>query len=290
MRLQLDPGRGERVRQQRPRRDHARALHGAEIARSADPRPGLRAVPDRQRPRRNRRGLLRVPVPLPQRPEPDRGASAASPGTDAAAAAAARRPARHPRPRAVHPLQPADRGLGRRRPTTSTIDAGRVASGDGAPIGAAKDVGIRADRADGFVLRNVKVRHAAEHDIYVLETDGYLLDRFKAFYARRVRRADVRRGPRPDAELRGGGQRRLGPVPGRRRRDRQPARHEHLPRVPLQPGDPRLRLAPQHRRLLGHRRQRHARRTTTTSTTTRSASRPTSSPPPGTPASRRTPT
>ena len=62
------------------------------------------------------------------------------------------------------------------------IDAGRVASGDGAPLGSAKDVGIRADRADGFVLRNVKVRHAAEHDIYVLESDGYLLDSFKTFY------------------------------------------------------------------------------------------------------------
>jgi hypothetical protein len=63
------------------------------------------------------------------------------------------------------------------------IDAGRVASGDGAPMGSVKDVGIRADRADGFVLRNVKVRHAAEHAIYVLETDGYLLDSFKTFYA-----------------------------------------------------------------------------------------------------------
>src|SRR5947199_10150326 len=63
------------------------------------------------------------------------------------------------------------------------IDAGRVASGDGAPIDPVKDVGIRADRADGFVLRNVKVRHAGEHDVYVLESDGYLLERFKTFYA-----------------------------------------------------------------------------------------------------------
>ena len=77
---------------------------------------------------------------------------------------------------------------------------------------------------------------------------------------RRVRRAHVRRGPRPDAELRGRRQRRLGPVPGRRRRHRRPARHEHLPRVPLQPGDPLLRLPPQRRRLLGHRRQRHPHR------------------------------
>jgi hypothetical protein len=62
------------------------------------------------------------------------------------------------------------------------IDAGRVASGNHGPAIPVKDVGIRADRADGFVLRNVTVRHAAEHGIYVLESDGYLLDRFKTFY------------------------------------------------------------------------------------------------------------
>jgi hypothetical protein len=67
-------------------------------------------------------------------------------------------------------------------PDDVVIDAGRVQSGDAAPIGAAKDVGIRADRTDGIVIRNLKVRHAAEHDIYVLEADGYLLDRFKTFY------------------------------------------------------------------------------------------------------------
>jgi hypothetical protein len=62
------------------------------------------------------------------------------------------------------------------------IDAGRVESGNTAPRGSVRDVGIRADRADGFVLRNVTVRHAKEHDIYVLESNGYLLDRFKTFY------------------------------------------------------------------------------------------------------------
>ena len=55
------------------------------------------------------------------------------------------------------------------------IDAGRVASGNGAPIGPEKDVALKADRADGIVLRNFTVRHAAEHDVYMLETDGYLL-------------------------------------------------------------------------------------------------------------------
>lgn len=63
------------------------------------------------------------------------------------------------------------------------IDAGRVASGNGPPNGSVKDVGVRADRADGFVLQNVTVRHAKEHDIYVLESNGYLLDHFKAYWA-----------------------------------------------------------------------------------------------------------
>ena len=68
-------------------------------------------------------------------------------------------------------------------PDAVTIDAGEVSSGDGAPIGPVKDVGIRADRADGFVVDNLKVRHAAEHDIYVIETDGSHLNRFKVPFA-----------------------------------------------------------------------------------------------------------
>ena len=65
------------------------------------------------------------------------------------------------------------------------VEAGDADAGNGGPsaVGHKKDVGIFADRADGFVLRNVTVRHAREHDIYVTETDGYLLDRFKTFYA-----------------------------------------------------------------------------------------------------------
>jgi hypothetical protein len=65
------------------------------------------------------------------------------------------------------------------------VEAGDASAGDGGPsaVGHKKDVGIFVDRADGFVLRNLTVRHAREHDIYILETDGYLFDRFKAFYA-----------------------------------------------------------------------------------------------------------
>ena len=64
------------------------------------------------------------------------------------------------------------------------IDAGDPSKGNGGPNGAGhqKDVGIRADRADGFVLRKLTVRHATEHGIYVLESDGYVLDDFKVFY------------------------------------------------------------------------------------------------------------
>ena len=64
------------------------------------------------------------------------------------------------------------------------IEAGDAGAGNGGPsaAGAKKDVGVRADRADGFVLTNMTVRHAREHGIYVHEVDGYALDRFKAFY------------------------------------------------------------------------------------------------------------
>jgi Right handed beta helix region len=68
-------------------------------------------------------------------------------------------------------------------PDAVTIDAGDPKSGDGAPLGSVKDVGIRADRADGFVLDNLKVRHAKEHDVYVIETDGSHLDRLKVPFA-----------------------------------------------------------------------------------------------------------
>jgi hypothetical protein len=49
----------------------------------------------------------------------------------------------------------------------------------GTPV---KDVVIRADRADGLVIKRVTAAHSLEHGFYVHETDGYLLDRIKAFY------------------------------------------------------------------------------------------------------------
>ena len=71
------------------------------------------------------------------------------------------------------------------KPTDVTVDTGNTKAGNGGPSGAGskKDVGFRVDRADGFVMRNMTVRHAKEHDVYVMETDGYLLDRTKFLYA-----------------------------------------------------------------------------------------------------------
>ncbi|MFL5894922.1 MAG: right-handed parallel beta-helix repeat-containing protein [Thermoleophilaceae bacterium] len=65
------------------------------------------------------------------------------------------------------------------------IEAGDAGAGNGGPsgIGEAKHVGLFADQADGLVLRKVTVRHAGEHDIYIMESDGYLFDQFKTYYA-----------------------------------------------------------------------------------------------------------
>jgi Right handed beta helix region len=45
-----------------------------------------------------------------------------------------------------------------------------------------KEVGLRVDRGDGVVIRNLTAAHAAEHGIYIQETDGYLMSRVKFFY------------------------------------------------------------------------------------------------------------
>lgn len=67
-------------------------------------------------------------------------------------------------------------------PDDVVVDSGRVESGNGAPMDSAKDIGIRVDRADGFVLANITVRHSYEHDIYLPEVDGARLERFKTYF------------------------------------------------------------------------------------------------------------
>jgi Right handed beta helix region len=67
-------------------------------------------------------------------------------------------------------------------PDAVVVDAGDPSSGNGGPANPAKDVVLRLDRADGAVVRNMTFRHAAEHGIYPIEVDGYLLDRVKMFH------------------------------------------------------------------------------------------------------------
>jgi hypothetical protein len=72
------------------------------------------------------------------------------------------------------------------KPEDVLLDAGTNYQGTGPtakPGGYAKDVVLRVDRADGFVGRNFLMRGAQEHDFYVEETDGVLLDRVKFFWA-----------------------------------------------------------------------------------------------------------
>src|SRR5262245_47459121 len=49
-------------------------------------------------------------------------------------------------------------------------------------VGFTKDVGIRADRADGIIVRNLWERDANEHGIYFVETSGYVFDRTVGSY------------------------------------------------------------------------------------------------------------
>ena len=43
--------------------------------------------------------------------------------------------------------------------------------------GFVKDVGVRCDRCEGFIVRNLTEQDANEHGIYVIESDGYIFDR-----------------------------------------------------------------------------------------------------------------
>jgi hypothetical protein len=66
-------------------------------------------------------------------------------------------------------------------PDDVIVDSGRVESGNEFPAESKKDVTIRADRADGFVIRNLTARHAAEHALYAPEVDGFLVERYKGY-------------------------------------------------------------------------------------------------------------
>ena len=161
-------------------------------------------------------------------------------------------------------------------PDDVVVDAGDESEGNGGPngVGAKKDVGIRADRADGFVLRNMTVRHAGEHGIYVLETDGYMLDRFKVFYSRLYGTLTFTsdHGVQRNCEAVGHGDSGLYPGGAPETGAQRPAGH----REALQPGDHASATCTTTWPATRAPTATPCTSTTTRSTTTRSASRPTS--------------
>ncbi len=71
-------------------------------------------------------------------------------------------------------------------PDDVIIDGGGKYEGKGIearPEALKKHVILRVDRADGFVARNLLVRGALEHGLYIEEADGYRLERVKFFWA-----------------------------------------------------------------------------------------------------------
>jgi hypothetical protein len=71
-------------------------------------------------------------------------------------------------------------------PTDVILDGGEAYESaknpEAKPGAIAIDVVLRADRADGIVIRNLTTRGSKEHGIYVEETDGYRLERVKMFW------------------------------------------------------------------------------------------------------------
>lgn len=47
-----------------------------------------------------------------------------------------------------------------------------------------KHVGIRGDRSDGLIVRNLSMYHAYDHGVYVLDTDGFIIDNVVSGFSR----------------------------------------------------------------------------------------------------------
>ena len=255
LQVQQHPDRDQALAQQRPRGRDAREVRRAEVARQADERPEVRPVQGgvgkgrRRRelqvpgqvPERSEliyiqgRALVKTPPPNPPREDrhgiPDNGrcirCNLQIDGTGA---------------------KPEDVLIDMAKDTHAKLRGGSEAI---------KDVGIRADRADGLVIRNISAAHAAEHGIYIHETDGYLMQRVKFFWNQEYGGLMFTSDHGLTDGLRGHGQRRLRHLPGWRARDR---RADERAAPAREPDDHPLRHPPQHARLLRDDGERHARR------------------------------
>ena len=166
--------------------------------------------------------------------------------------------------------------------------AGKEKDPNSKPGGHAKHVVFRADRADGFVGRNVLFKGALEHGYYTEETDGVRLDRTKFFWNADYGHLSFTSDHHLVAELRRLRLGRLGGLPRRRAGDGRPAQLASGPTLRA-----RTRRSPT-ATCAARRSATRARWATpcaspaTTSTATPPASPATRSPPPATPASRPT--
>ena len=265
-----------------PSRPRARSRRTTRRATSTAPTATSRA--------RRAGALVRVPVQLPERPEPDRGDRAR--GRAAATDPIPPRENRHGIPNLgrVHPLQPPDRGLGRRAPTTSSSTPATRRKGNGGPngVGSKKDVGdprrprrrLRAAQHDRAPRGRARHLRARDRRLHARPLQGVLLSKpVRDAHLRRPTTASSRTA-RPSATATRASTRAARPRPACSGRPGT--------EVAVQPGDPRSATCTTTSRATRARTATPSTSATTTSTTTRSASRPTSSPAPGTPATRAT--
>ena len=136
------------------------------------------------------------------------------------------------------------------------IEAGDASKGDGGPngVGTKKDVGIRADRADGFVLQEPEgpPREGARH--LRARVRRLPAHHFKAYYNGLYGTLTFveDHGVQQHCDAVGHGDSGIYPGAAVETGEQRPAGTD----VPLQPGDPVLRPAPQHGGVLGDQRQR----------------------------------
>ena len=262
--LPRDPAGGHGVGQQRPRRRHARRSTPSRRARKPTHDPAVRQVPDAQSdtgdPRRACRYAYQSNCPNDAEPRRGHRPRASAPGTDPRPAAGRTGTASRTSARAsaatCRSRAPAS------APTTSIIDGRRrVESGNGGPSASARRTSASVvDRADGFVAaqRDRAPRRPSTTSTCSRPT-ATCFDRFKTFYAGEygVLTFVEDHGLIENCEAAGNGDSGLYPA---RAPTRARGATRSSTRGALQPGDPHCDLAPQHRRLLRARRQRHPHR------------------------------
>ena len=127
-----------------------------------------------------------------------------------------------------------DAGKGYANPDLPGAKPGGTAGCDNPDDCYTKHVVLRADRADGFVAKNLLTRGGREFGIYTEEIDGYLLARTKFFWNADYGQLSFTSDHGLMQQLRRLRLRRLGRLPGRRPGDGLAGRHSRS--IPTPPG------------------------------------------------------